>query len=107
MALKQVGKVRAVSVAAVLVGESTLAYGPSWIITVNLVLAPLVILVALIFIIAIFGGNKLSARAFRLIHLLFVGMRNKRDLFPHRLGELGPIYTDRTITRSMNSAIIP
>jgi hypothetical protein len=80
--------VRAASAVAVLVGASRFAYGPSWILTASLLLAPLVVLIVLIFSTAIFGGTRLSDRAFRLIYLLLAAMKGKLDLFPQGFSEL-------------------
>lgn len=70
MALKQLSKFRAASVAAVLIAAGKTASGLPWILAISLLVAPFILLNVVIFITAIFGDTRFSDRAFRLIHLL-------------------------------------
>jgi len=70
MALKQLGKSRAMPAVAVLIAAGKATSGLPWVLAISLMLAPFILLTILIFITAIFGDKSFSDRAFRLICLL-------------------------------------
>jgi hypothetical protein len=78
MALKQLGKSRAMPAVAVLIAAGKATSGLPWALAISLMLAPFILLRVLIFITAIFGDKSFSDRAFRLICL-------PRDRQSHRL----------------------
>jgi hypothetical protein len=70
MTHRQPGKLRAVSVVAVLVGASRMVHSPPWTLIAVLVVVPATIVGALILVTAIFGNTRTSNRSFRLISFL-------------------------------------
>jgi len=60
MALKQLGKSRAMPAVAVLIAAGKATSGLPWVLAISLMLAPFILLTVLIFITAIFGRQKLQ-----------------------------------------------
>jgi uncharacterized membrane protein len=78
MKLHQVGKFPSASIGAIAIGASIFHSALSGVLVIGLVLAPLVALISLTLMTAIFGRTRISNRAFRVICLLLDAATSRR-----------------------------